>query len=75
MRKGGDYQASGLSRWVVCDIGMVDGKIKRSTLGWILFELPVSKWRKESGNPGRLQGNAIRQVWLLFEATGLGGII
>lgn len=38
--------------------------------GWVMFAMPVSKWTDESGNPGKVQGGDLSQVWMVFEATG-----
>lgn len=43
--------------------------------GWVKFEMPVSKWTDESGNPGRIQDHDLSQVWTVFEATRLDDII
>ena len=36
--------------------------------------MPVSEWIGESGNPGRVQGGDVIQVWMVFEAPGLDDI-
>lgn len=42
--------------------------------GWVKFEIPVSKWTDEFGNPGRVQGSDLSQIRMVFEATGLDDV-